>query len=215
LEIDCSESTAGVCDLDYTAGTKQIKTRFETRITGNTKVISPDNVEGELSVQQDGGGIIFAMGANRVTSAKPFTAKAGMVVEGNLTVTGTITGANTPVTQVGSVVGLWQGVFNGYAGAVHIKRLGDMVTVRIGYFEVNATTQTSNEGVFSEVLPTWARPTSGTSYPETFIVTLLNGTSTSARLYINSAGKVSFRPLQQWSIGQARPEGVISVTYFV
>jgi hypothetical protein len=103
LEIDCSQTNAGVCDLDFTAGTKQIKARFETRTIGpiDSRVVSLDNVGGELIVQQSSGGDggpVFAVGANRVTSLKPFTAKAGVVVEGDLSATANVKGRYLQVT---------------------------------------------------------------------------------------------------------------------
>jgi hypothetical protein len=137
------------------------------------------------------------------------TLRRNATINGNLNVSGTITGG----TQSQSLVGLWGGAFSNLAGGIYVRKFGPMVTVEIGYFELNAT-HTTNEGVYSEMLPTWARPLVG-NRPLSFAVPFINGTSTLARLYISSAGRISFKPLSQWSLSPAWPDGTISVSYYV
>jgi hypothetical protein len=137
-----------------------------------------------------------------------------LLVEGNLTVNGTITNSGIPVSQSASLVGLWQGAFNGYAGGVSVRRLGSMVSIRIGYFEVTPTKQTVG-GDYSEMLPTWARPTGLGTSRLSYVVSFNNNSSGLARLYINGSGLITFAPIGTWSLVKSNPDGEISVTYSV
>jgi hypothetical protein len=137
-----------------------------------------------------------------------------LLVEGNITVNGTINNSGMPTSQNASLVGLWQGAFNGYAGGVSVQRLGSMVSIRIGYFEVTPTKQTVG-GDYSEMLPTWARPTGLGTRRLSYIVPFNNNSSGIARLYINGSGLITFAPIGTWSLVKSSPDGEINVSYHI
>jgi hypothetical protein len=166
MEINTSGSGHDICDLEYITRSGNMQTRF---ISSPTPDIDSANTGGELVYRQTTPGNIFAIGSHKVISVKPFTAKAGMTVNGDLSVTGGITGGFSTHTMTGS----WSGGTTAMQSNIKLVKMGPMVTATFDGFSVPVNSSTV---LFTYLaIPAAYRPTNASG--ARFVVQFTNGSS--------------------------------------
>jgi hypothetical protein len=192
VQIDTTGSPVPICDLEYITSTGQMQTRFKS---SGAAIVDSANTGGEMVWIQTTSGNLFSIGSHKVTSVKPFTAKAGMRVEGDLTVTGGITGG----VQTQLLSGAWTNAFNNAAATIKVTRTLNIIHLTFGMFSAFPISA-SAQAVYNAGLPSWARPDADVSVI-TFTVSFAGGTEPNyISVVIQQNGAIALKPPNKFDV---------------